>query len=202
MHSIPIRVVVVLVVLAWHGAAPTTFAQGEQKGPPNVLWGIDFAKERGWSIKGAQGEYFRVGQGAAIEGKDVVSVAIYASLPFAAAPMQVDGELRDHITVRIARVEKGFLIPVDEGDVVRRMVPVREQLDPQTGTLKTKLLTHAAKYSWQFVNKGTSFEVDGTTYIAEKEAAIISFTKDGIGMEGITKLKKPEAKQAKNAVRE
>jgi hypothetical protein len=49
--------------------------------------------------------------------------------------------------------------------------------------------TRAVNVVWEFTKPGITFEADGSTYKVEKPNATISFTKDGVKLKGVEKVK-------------
>lgn len=103
--------------------------------------------------------------------------------PFQPSPIKTDGELPEKPVIYIESYDKEHkeLQPTSDSGV-----PV---IDPASNNNETTALAHAVNVSWQFTKPGITFESDGTTYKAEKVDATISFTKDGVRMDGIRKVK-------------
>ena len=119
-------------------------------------------------------------------------VALYGGVLFPPGTIKVDGALTSPLKITITGVANGKLVPTEDS-----MIPVLEQYNPYSGEFKRELYTHAANVTWKFVKKGITFEAEDGTYVTEKDGATIRFTKGGVKMNGVKKVK-----NAKKAVKE
>jgi len=111
------------------------------------------------------------------------AISLFGGMSFSPSPLRVSEgkELQDPLTIRIVGTNgKGELVAAKDSGV-----PMEESFDPKTGKLGSKMYTHAISVVWQFTKAGITFRAEGVTYKAEKAGATISFTQNGVKMEGI-----------------
>lgn len=131
-----------------------------------------------------RGRKFNIWGGmVAKRGDSKVPCMLIQGFPFPPSPLKTEGELPKGRPIRIESYDKEHkeLQPASDS-----WVPV---IDPTSNNNETTALAHAINVTWQFTKPGITFEADGATYKAEKVDATISFTEDGIKMEGIRKIK-------------
>jgi Skp family chaperone for outer membrane proteins len=122
------------------------------------------------------------------------AISLFGGMSFSPSPLRVSEgkEMQDPLTIRIVGTnDKGELVAAKDSGV-----PVAESFDPKTGKLGSEMYTHAVNVVWQFAKAGITFEAEGVTHKAEKAGATISFTKDGVRMDGIRKIKEGSAAPA------
>ncbi|MCS7303747.1 MAG: hypothetical protein NZ602_01390 [Thermoguttaceae bacterium] len=168
---------------------PKVFGQVSVGGKPVDADFSELAKKMGWCVEREGKKYFRLGQRVGRQGEKLVPVSIIGGLPFPISSLAVEGELQSPLTIKIigAKIigdKESELIPSEDSPV-----PVYEQFDPFMGKFEIKFYTQALNVTWQFMKPGIKFTADGILYVVEKEKATISFRKDGIHLEGITKRK-------------
>ncbi len=127
-------------------------------------------------------KYYMIGQRVGIFGGKQVPVGIYGGAPFKPKDLKTDGELTSPLLIVITSYENGELIPAKDSPT-----PLYMGFDVSAGKLESRMFTHALNVTWQFATSGIEFTAGGTIYRTEKEGATISFTKDGLKMDGIVK---------------
>lgn len=131
-----------------------------------------------------RGRKFNIWGGmVATRGDSKVPCMLIQGFPFPPSPLKTDGELPPGTPIRIESYDKERkeLQPASDS-----WVPV---IEPTSNNNEPTALAHAVNVLWQFTKSGITFEADGATYKTEKADATISFTKDGVKMEGIRKIK-------------
>lgn len=119
------------------------------------------------------------------DGKPVTErIVVYgvAGLRFSAGTLAVDHrvELTKTVIV-IGAANGGFLVPEQDS-----AVPVNMGFDDRAN-FGLSFFTHAVNVTWVFANAGIRFHAEGSDYESERDGAAISFTEDGVQMDGIKK---------------
>jgi len=119
------------------------------------------------------------------DGKPVTErIAVYgvAGLRFPARNLVVDRRAKLTTTVIIIEAAKGaFLVPKEDS-----AVPVNMGFD-KSAKFGLSFFTHAINTTWKFAKPGIRFYAEDSTYESERAGASISFTEDGVKMDGIKK---------------
>jgi len=122
-------------------------------------------------------------------------VAVYGvqGMPFPAATLTVDRRAQmPKTTIRIVSAEGHMLTPSTERGS-ETLVNYGLATDGKTGM---SFFTRAINVTWEFVEAGISFTAQDSTYRTTRAGATISFTEDGVKMDGIEKIEKASATAA------
>lgn len=112
-------------------------------------------------------------------------IAVYgvSGLRFPARDLVVDRRAKLRTSVIIIETAKGgFLIPKKNS-----AVPVNIGFD-ENAKFGLSFFTHAINTKWKFAKQGIRFDVGDSTYESERAGASISFTEDGVKMDGIRQI--------------
>jgi hypothetical protein len=126
----------------------------------------------------------RGGQIATANGVQSVPVMIFSSHPFYAGE-EIDTDydqfaLNNAMTINIASTDGNILIPDDES-----YVPIWMEVSPD-GNLVSASFVRATGVTWKFQQAGMQFITATHTYTVENAGATISFTNDGVVLDGVT----------------
>jgi hypothetical protein len=117
------------------------------------------------------------------DGKDTTErIAVYgvAGLSFPVKRLEVDRRAKLIKTViNIEDTKDGLLIPNKDS-----AVPVNMGMD-DTGKQGMSFFTHAINVSWCFAKTGMKFDSDESSCEVEKAGATVSFTEDGVKVDGV-----------------
>ena len=121
------------------------------------------------------------------DGKPVMErIAVYgvAGLRFPARNLTVDRRAKLTTTIIIIEAAKGgFLVPNKDS-----AVPVNMGFD-KSAKFGLSFFTHAINTTWKFAKPGIRFNAVDSTYESERAGASISFTEDGVKMDGLKRLR-------------
>jgi hypothetical protein len=106
---------------------------------------------------------------------------------FPIEPFKVDDSaaFREAKTITITDYTNGFMIASPDSTV-----PTQMGYDA-SGNFNTKFLTHIVNMTWVFDKPGIAFEAQSNKYTSVKAGAKISFTTNGIKMDGINDASRP-----------
>lgn len=116
-------------------------------------------------------------------------IAVYgvAGLPFPIDRLTVDrrGKLEETI-IDIEDAKEGLLIPLKDS-----AVPINMGFG-ENNEFGASFFTHALNVRWRFAKPGIRFESEGKVYQVQKSGATISFTEQGIKVDGLNVTPKRE----------
>lgn len=106
---------------------------------------------------------------------------------FPIEPFKVDDSaaFREPKTITITDFTNGFMVASPDSTV-----PTQMGYDA-SGNFNTKFLTHIVNMTWVFDKPGIAFEAQSNKYTSVKAGATISFTTNGIKMDGIKDASSP-----------
>lgn len=137
-----------------------------------------------------------------------VPVSLWTSVPFHAGKTINVGGFGGLALGTLDMGYKDFYFPkertigIEETDDGFTLMPSKDSLVPiwidATGAeVRQELLVRAANVTWVFKKEGTRFETITHTYVTTKPAAKVSFTKDGVRLDGVTATEKKQDKDKK-----
>ncbi len=100
--------------------------------------------------------------------------------PFPVKSLKVAGSLQQPLTIKVCGYDKDKKLLLVTKDSI---VPSGE---PSAGK-PIEYFTQAANVVWEFTKAGITFDTDDGVYVVDKEGATISFGKDGVHLDGVTK---------------
>jgi hypothetical protein len=120
------------------------------------------------------------------EGKsETQRLAVYGvgGLRFPVGTMEVDRRAKLSKTIiDIENANGNYLIPSKES-----AVPLHMSVD-ENGKTQISFFTHALNVIWRFTNSGIKFDSGDSRYEVQKSGAYISFTEDGVKVDGVNDL--------------
>lgn len=114
-------------------------------------------------------------------------IAVYgvAGLPFPVERIEVDrrGKVGNTV-IDIEETKEGLLIPKKDC-----AVPINMGFG-ENNEFGASFFTHAVNVTWRFTKSGIRFESKGKVYRVQKAGATISFTQEGVKMDGVNTVPK------------
>jgi hypothetical protein len=116
-----------------------------------------------------------------------IPVMLVKGIPFSVPnSLTVEGTSSRPITINIVDYDKQkrLFVPSDDS-----LIPRSEPAPDADRPKQDAFCVQAENITWIFAKAGIKFETDDATYVSEKADAKISFTKDGVILEGIKTTK-------------
>lgn len=149
-------------------------------GPYEYVW-ADVSEKNGATISYGtvieKKRYVQKELSVGLLNKEEIPLLLLAGAPFTNSSLTPEGSLLRPITIRISDAKGPLLIPAEDS-----LIPVR--FDP------FGFFSRAAGVTWEFTKSGISFDTDDAAFVVERDGAKVTFTKEGVSLDGIRRLPK------------